>query len=126
MMERIFSTQDNSGRGSEFVTEWRRRGRAAHPDALPSYFQFAVDADQPAVARSPRMAGVAGPRRSRQAENDPLQSFVSPRLQRPFLKSNGHSLATVRLSLVRRSRRSPVGVDMFVHCIRPAILRRQR
>jgi hypothetical protein len=90
MMERIFSTQDNSGRGSEFVTEWRRRGRAAHPDALPSYFQFAVDADQPAVARSPRMAGVAEPRRSRQAENDPQLPVALSGVQRRLTEWSGH------------------------------------
>lgn len=46
MMERIFPRLDSMGRGSEFLKEWRRLRRAAHPDVFPSYFQFTVDSDQ--------------------------------------------------------------------------------
>ncbi len=46
MMERIFPKLSNMGRGSEFLSEWARVRRAAHPDVFPIYFQFAVDQDQ--------------------------------------------------------------------------------
>jgi predicted KAP-like P-loop ATPase len=46
MMERIFPKLSNMGRGSEFLSEWARVRRAAHPDVFPIYFQFAIDQDQ--------------------------------------------------------------------------------
>ncbi|MGZ4993186.1 MAG: KAP family P-loop NTPase fold protein, partial [Methylobacter sp.] len=46
MMERIFPKLDNMGRGNEFLNNWRRLRRAAHPDVFSCYFQFAVNSDQ--------------------------------------------------------------------------------
>ncbi|WP_035061434.1 KAP family P-loop NTPase fold protein [Andreprevotia chitinilytica] len=46
MMERIFPKLSNTAWGSEFLAEYRRVRRAAHPDIFPSYFRFALDADQ--------------------------------------------------------------------------------
>lgn len=46
MMERIFPKLGSMGHASEFLTEWRRGLKAAHPDVLPIYFRFAVDADR--------------------------------------------------------------------------------
>jgi predicted KAP-like P-loop ATPase len=43
MMERIFPKLTNVGRGSEFLKEWARSRRAAHPDVFPIYFRFEVD-----------------------------------------------------------------------------------
>ena len=46
MMERLFPKIDNMGRGSDFLKDWRRLGRVAHPDVFPSYFQFTIDSDR--------------------------------------------------------------------------------
>lgn len=46
MMERIFPRLDDMGRGTEFLSTWRRLRRAASPDVFQNYFSFTIDSDQ--------------------------------------------------------------------------------
>lgn len=46
MLERIFPRLDNMGRGTEFLSKWRRLRRAASPEVFQNYFAFTIDADQ--------------------------------------------------------------------------------
>ncbi len=46
MMERIFPRLSSMGHQAEFLKEWSKNLRAAHPDVFPVYFRFAIDADR--------------------------------------------------------------------------------